>query len=270
MLKWLARQLHHYGHSLEIRGFLVSEYLRSRSVRRPIPAGKLWDLLRYPSRHEDPLNIARFIPAEGPVLLVDVGGNTGDWAGLFREYFPDTTIVAFEPDARARESYEKRFAGDLRCRVVPAAVSDRSGEAEFAFAADTLYSSLERYEAPATEGHATERRAILDVVTLDAQAIDTTRYSFRLLKIDVQGHELQVLHGARQLLSKIDAALVELSYVTQYVGQPPSSVEVTRALGEAGLYPAIFQHHSHTASPYACERDVLFVREALLHNLWGW
>lgn len=270
MLTWLARRLHHYGHALEIRGLLISEYLRARAHQPAMPAGKLRGILRYPSRHEDPLNIARFVPAAGPFLLVDVGGNTGDWAALFREYFPDTTITAFEPDPRAREAYERRFVGDQRCRVVGCAVSDRSGQAEFALAENTLYSTLEGYEAASTEGHATSARATVDVVTLDSVEIDTSGYTFRLLKIDVQGHELAVLRGGMQLLKTIDAVLVELSFVDQYVGQLPNNLDVTRTLGEAGLYPAIFQHHGYTASPYAWERDVLFVREPLLRNLWGW
>lgn len=270
MLKWLARRLHRFGHALEIRGFLVSEYLRARQGNPRISAGNLLGILRYPSRHEDPLNIARFISAEGPVLLVDVGGNTGDWAKLFCEYFPVTTVLAFEPDPRARAAYERRFAGDPHCRVVACAVSDHSGQAEFALADNTLYSTLEGYEAASAEGHATNDRSLVELVTLDSQSIDTTGYAFRLLKIDVQGHELAVLHGAMHLLGKIDAVLVELSFVQQYVGQLPSSVDVTRLLGDAGLYPAIFQHHGHTASPYAWERDVLFVREPLLRNLWGW
>ena len=270
MLKWLARRLHHYGHALEIRGLLVSEYLRARGSGRLIPAGNLLGILRYPSVHEDPLNIARFVPATGPILLVDVGGNTGEWAALFRGYFPDTTITAFEPDSRAREAYEQRFSGDLRCRMVPAAVSDHSGEAEFVFAADTLYSTLERYESPTAQGQATKGRGMVAVVTLDSQSIDTNGYAFSLLKIDVQGHELAVLRGAAELLTKIDAAIVELSFVNQYIGKLPSNVHVTRVLGEAGLYPVLFQHYSYIGSPYAVERDVLFVREALLHNLWGW
>lgn len=270
MVKWLARRLHHYGHALEIRGLLLSEYLRARGQRPAMPAGKLWGILRYPSRHEDPLNIARFVPAAGPILLVDVGGNTGDWAAMFREYFPDTTITAFEPDPRARDAYERRFAGDPRCRVLGCAVSDRSGHAEFALAENTLYSTLEGYEAASSEGHATSGRSTVEVATLDSQAIDTSGFVFRLLKIDVQGHELAVLRGGSGLLADIDAVLVELSFVNQYVGQTPNNLAVTRSLGEAGLYPAIFQHHGYTESPYAWERDVLFVRQPLLRNLWGW
>lgn len=103
------------------------EYLRARQEKPAIPAGKLFRILRCPSRHEDPLNIARFISADGSVLLVDVGGNTGDWAKLFCEYFPGTTVMAFEPDPRATEAYERKFARDPHCRGIAHAVSDHSG-----------------------------------------------------------------------------------------------------------------------------------------------
>lgn len=90
------------------------------------------------------------------------------------------------------------------------------------------------------------------------------------MKIDDQGHELAWLHGATQLLGNIDAVLIELSFVQRYVDQLPSSVDVTRVLGEAGLYPVIYQHHGHTAIPCAWECAVLFVRQPLLRKLWSW
>jgi hypothetical protein len=41
-----------------------------------------------------------------------------------------------------------------------------------------------------------------------------------LLKLDVQGFELEALRGATSLLERVDAVLTECSFVRFYEGQP--------------------------------------------------
>jgi hypothetical protein len=53
-----------------------------------------------------------------------------------------------------------------------------------------------------------------------------------LLKIDVQGFELEVLQGATDLLPHIDAVYVEASYVELYEGQALHE-DIERYLAEA-------------------------------------
>ncbi len=57
---------------------------------------------------------------------------------------------------------------------------------------------------------------------------------FDLLKIDVQGGELQVFDGAREKLRQVAAVITEVAFVPLYVGQPLLDAQMA-ALREAGL-----------------------------------
>ncbi|MFX8747328.1 FkbM family methyltransferase, partial [Acinetobacter baumannii] len=80
-----------------------------------------------------------------------------------------------------------------------------------------------------------------------------------LLKIDVQGGELDVLKGAESLLSSFAAIYVECSYVSLYEGQALAS-DVIAFLAERGfLIAGVFNQHEHwRIGPV--QADFLFVR----------
>ena len=79
-----------------------------------------------------------------------------------------------------------------------------------------------------------------------------------LLKIDVQGFELEVLKGATGMLPHIDAVYVEASYVELYEGQALHE-EIERFLIEAGFtLDGRFNTHIHQGEPV--QADLLFRR----------
>ena len=67
-------------------------------------------------------------------------------------------------------------------------------------------------------GTARQSTATIEVSTLDA-AVSGSLARPCLLKIDVQGLELEVLKGGRATLGQVDEALVECSFVELYEGQ---------------------------------------------------
>jgi FkbM family methyltransferase len=74
----------------------------------------------------------------------------------------------------------------------------------------------------------------LDDVTQAFFAHVGTRPSNALLKIDVQGYELEVLAGATELLANVGALVIELSLI-QYNEGAPLAHEVINRLLDAGL-----------------------------------
>jgi hypothetical protein len=75
-----------------------------------------------------------------------------------------------------------------------------------------------------------------------------------LLKIDVQGFELEVLKGASALLPEIDAIYVEVSYIELYEGQALHG-EIERCLEHAGYRPdGRFNLHRHQGEPVQADR----------------
>jgi FkbM family methyltransferase len=271
ILHWLARNFLHYGHAFEIRGLLLSEYLRLRRREPATPAGLAWRVWRWPSAMEDLLNIARFVSPKDKVLLIDIGGNVGKWSSDFVSYFPKTDIVAFEPDPRAYAKYGKRFEGRPGVQLHQIALSASKGQAPFHLGEDTVYSSLEAYaDTQSGRGIAMRSDCTVAIETLDSFEINTAGYEATVLKIDVQGHEVEALLGSSTTLQKVDLVIGELSFASEYDGTEPSFSRVCELLHAAGLHPAIFQCYGRQLGPHAFERDVVFVRRNRLDRLYGW
>lgn len=220
---------------------------------------------------EDLLNLARFISPKEKLLLIDIGGNVGNWAADFVGFFPLTDVFAFEPDPRAHAKYAARFQGRPGVSLHQAALSSAKGQATFHMAENTVYSSLEAYsDTQAGRGIAMGNDCTVPLETLDSIAIETSGYDATVLKIDVQGHEVEALLGAGTTLQKVDVVIGELSFASEYAGTEPSFARVCELLHAAGLHPAIFQCYGRQLGPHAFERDVVFVRRNRLDRLYGW
>ena len=271
ILMSIAKAIHHYGHAFEIRGLLLSEYLRSRRRGGPVPPGLGWQIWRNPSRYEDFLNLARFIERGDSVLLIDVGGNAGDWAGDFRSFFPTADIIAFEPDPRAFAAYKRTFTADGGVTVHNVALSDAPRQTRFHLAEKSVYSTLEEYaETQVDRSIRMSNECIVAVETLDSFRLQTAKYDTVVLKIDVQGHEVEAISGGIKTLLGVDVVLAELAFAGEYQNKVPSFAPAAAALRDAGLYPAIFQCYGRELGPYAFERDVVFARQERLNRIYGW
>lgn len=169
--------------------------------------------------------------------IVDIGAHHGQFALFAVERFPHATLHSFEPLPAARERLERVVGADSRVRLYDVAASNEAGTAVFHVSRLDDSSSLlpigERYvEAwPGTE-QASEiqvRTARLD----DALDLDAIRRP-TLLKIDVQGAELDVLRGAESLLQRVDEVYLEASFMEFYSEQELAG-EIVAYLHERGF-----------------------------------
>ena len=155
--------------------------------------------------------------------VLDVGAGRGQFALVAARRLPGAEILCFEPLAGPRRRLERALARHPRLTVFDTAVSDEAGTADFFVSRADDSSSLLPVTAtqlrifPGTEvvDRLTVRRAPLDGL-LAGRALERPL----LLKIDVQGAELDVLRGAGGMLREVDSVLVECSFVELYRGQP--------------------------------------------------
>ncbi|MBI0477196.1 FkbM family methyltransferase [Sphingomonas sp. MA1305] len=152
--------------------------------------------------------------------LIDAGANRGQFSTLFHALRPNATILAFEPLPEAADAYAALFANVPNVHLHRMALSDRTGSATFHIADRADSSSL---LAPGTGQEAAfnvrcARTIDVRVDRLDRQ-VDMSKLSRPImLKIDVQGAELDVLRGTDNL-DAVDFVYVELSFVPLYERQ---------------------------------------------------
>jgi FkbM family methyltransferase len=181
-----------------------------------------------------------FIPAEsalarrkklvqryGVEAVLDVGANTGQYA---RELRGDLgyagEIISFEPLAPAFEELQRACRGDARWRAINCALGARPEFRSINVAANSVSSSLldmlpRHRDAAPESGYIGEAR--IEVHTLDSlfdRLLPAPTPQEIYLKIDTQGFEREVLHGAADSLQKIRTVQLELSLVPLYRGAP--------------------------------------------------
>jgi FkbM family methyltransferase len=179
-------------------------------------------------------DLNNLIATKTPVVL-DVGANVGQSIMTVREFWPDSRVISFEPDPRLTKRLRSNWDGIPGISIVEGAVSDRnSRQALFQFT-DPAQNSL--FDRDDRSWFQAEVVGSVDVecFTLDSYCSQHSIAHVDLLKVDVQGAELQVIQGASGLLESrlIDYVVLELNFGDSYDGaaRPHKIFEVMESHG---------------------------------------
>ena len=155
------------------------------------------------------LDLYSKIFAFAPGGLIDVGANMGQTLLLFKSLFPDLPYVGFEPNPTCVGYLETLVAanGYSSCQVVSAALSDTNGIARL-FLNDIVDSSASIIEKFRPAGPANPLIKYVTTLRLDevSRTIDLSDTS--VLKIDVEGSELEVIRGATSFIESVRPFIV--------------------------------------------------------------
>ncbi|MHB1945336.1 MAG: FkbM family methyltransferase [Metallibacterium sp.] len=195
--------------------------------------------------------------------VVDIGANRGQFALAVRHVFPDARIDSFEPLPGPAATFRRVFAGDALVVLHPYAIADHAGTTRMHVSARDDSSSLLPIGAeqerifPGTAEVATaaiEMRRLEDVL----QRADLAAPA--LLKLDVQGYELQALRGCASLLDAFAWVYCECSFVELYAGQALADAVIAwlraRGFGLLGAY-----NMANDRDGRAVQADFLFGRQ---------
>lgn len=149
------------------------------------------------------------LPFEAGDVFLDVGANIGWHSLLLARKHPDLQVYAFEPEPEniALLQHNIRINGLTNVEVIPRAASFEEGEQEFYLYADK---NAGRHSLlPINEG----KVITVPLTTLDhfIKERGLSPKSIKLLKIDVEGYELNVLRGAESLVGEAPVILLEFS-----------------------------------------------------------
>jgi len=199
------------------------------------------------------------LPALGTVL--DIGANSGQFALAVRAYCPSAQVLAFEPLARPAQKFVKVHGRDPKVKLIQAAVGENESALDMHVSARDDSSSLleitERQVAtyPGTEEVASERVRVARLLTLVGRSeIEAPA----LLKIDVQGYEMQVLKGSSEAIDLFHYIYVECSFVEFYAHQALAP-DVTAWLESRGFRLRALLNKSFSGGELV-QADHLFVR----------
>lgn len=189
------------------------------AIKRPLRRA----YFRYQDRRGKTDPYVALLRKYGVNLVLDVGANQGQYARRLIKKGYQGKIISFEPLPDAFEHLKRRSESNPLWTAMPIALGDRKSTATLHIAGNSQSSSLhpmlDRHVASAPESAYTGEVEV-QVDRLDA-IIDqfTTPETRVFLKVDVQGHESEVISGALGCLDRIVGAELELSLVNLYQGQ---------------------------------------------------
>jgi FkbM family methyltransferase len=177
--------------------------------------------------------------------VFDVGGNVGVFSvAVAQHVVPGARVVAFEPlpgnVARLLDNLGR--SGLHNVDIAQVAAASAPGETDFLAADDTAYSGLVASVASGLAGQVV--RVLLE--TIDSIWESKGSPAVSLMKLDIEGGELEALRGAVRLLERCRPLLMVEAATPQHVGS------LERLLGPFGYVreqPAGFEPWNHVFRP---------------------
>jgi FkbM family methyltransferase len=154
--------------------------------------------------------------------VVDIGANRGQFSLAVRRWAPQARIVAFEPLDKPAQIFRRVFSGDAKVTLHQCAIGGAPAMQTMHISARDDSSSLLPIAAAQTAMFpGTQEVGTIQVrVATLAELVDAAELtSPAMLKLDVQGYELNTLKGCEPLLRHFDWIYCECSYVEFYAGQ---------------------------------------------------
>jgi FkbM family methyltransferase len=191
-----------------------------------------------------------------PSAIIDVGAYEGRWTQEVKTIYPAVPALMIE----ANPGKEGRLTA-VQKKLGPTVSFERALLGATAQKDVTFY-SMETGSSVMPEVTSVPRTPItLDMQTLDDVASRAAIAGPLLVKLDVQGYELEVLRGSERTLRSTEVMVLELSLLEYNLGAPLAAQVMTEmsALGYA-IYDICGQHR-RPASRVLLQMDAIFVRE---------
>ena len=134
-------------------------------------------------------------------IIYDIGAFNGATAKLFSKAFPSTKIIGFEANPEVYNIALKNCEGNKNIYIHNAAISDKNETATFYVTSNNVSSSLNKInDKEVNVEDYTTKLDLKNKVSVEAKKLDEYNDNCQvlLMKIDTQGHELQVLKGLKR------------------------------------------------------------------------
>lgn len=168
-------------------------------------------------------------------VVLDVGGNIGDFAAEAHDCWPRAAIYSFEPVPKLAEQNAKRAAG--RWQTYTLAISRSEGAAEIRYCENQHSASTMQRPGSARAEHfkISDRFTRVKIHTAPLDHLATYCDGRVLLKVDVEGHEGDVLSSGRDVLGMVETVICEVQNDPSVFVGAPAPYEIDARLRNAGL-----------------------------------
>ena len=165
---------------------------------------------------------------KAPETIIDIGSNKGQFILLMEQIFPNKIVYSFEPIIEMINKQKKFFKYKKNITFHNLALGSSICSKEFLITSRMDSSSFLKVVSNTnkSKNYSVIEKRDIKVSTLDEIFLNEKFSHPILIKMDVQGYELEVLKGANDLLKKTDYLLLEVSENEMYQNQPTEKIIV--------------------------------------------
>lgn len=214
--------------------------------------------------------LARMLPGLGDGAVLDVGANNGHYAEFLRRRLPSHRILAFEPHPRTYAALVARLSGQP-IETHNLALSDQVGTLplhDFADEDGSTQASLSAASVGLFDGGVVSHD--VEVTTLDRFAAAHAIGRVAFLKLDTEGHDINVLHGAREMLAGDRIDVIQFEFIPANVGARVFMRDFFQALPGYDLHRLMLDGSLLPMPTYDVKRHEVFVIHNLVAIRKGW
>jgi FkbM family methyltransferase len=220
--------------------------------------------------HDDWKMLAPIGPVYRRHVILDVGAHEGWFFHCWKDWCPEAEVHAFEPAPEAFANVTRAYGRHPGVTINNVGVAREPGTLELNLMSESAVSNSFLRPVEATWDEVQYRAGTITtktvpVTTLDAYCSEKGIESVYLIKIDVQGFELEVLKGAKETLKITDYVFVE-SAIRPLYEQAPRFTDVYAHMDHHGFH-LIGMRAWHRGNQTLMESDMLFRRNDLMPEI---
>jgi len=189
-----------------------------------------------------------------PQNILDIGAEKGNWTKEIRNIFPSCNYTLIEP---IKYKELDRYINDPNIKIINTIVNDYNGEVDWYELCNTGDSIMKERTHHFIDINPITRACI----TLDT--LFNNNEIFEIIKLDVQGAELKVLDGGKNLIKNTNFIILEMPFFGQYNEGVSTFLEHISKLDELGFIPYDIteQHRSGPNNILLFQIDICFINK---------
>ena len=182
-------------------------------INVPPPGSKYRPLGDFPMFLED-------VRARGlsPTFILDVGGNLGDWSRMALAVFPTAHFLLIEPQVETQDSLNRFCSEFPNVSWVMAGAGATNDHRYLSVGSDLGASSFLPRVDDALVRAGKQRQ--VEIITVDDLLRRRGMGAPELVKMDIQGFEIEALKGSQTLFGKTELFILEASLYPFYETMP--------------------------------------------------
>lgn len=167
-----------------------------------------------------------------PKGILDIGANRGEWTEMAKRIFPEAAVIMVEPQEEMRRLLQKVTSRLDRVEWIQAGAGASKGEMIQTIWKDLNGSSFVPKPGDVQPEYREQRAS--PIVTIDGLLSERPHFAPDMVKMDIQGFELEALKGAHTIFGKTELFILETS-LFRFLGEnQPITHDVIAFMHERG------------------------------------